>query len=87
MDRSETWISPSKDRGRSWSVPQFLFANATKPDPKKNGWFNHQVSYFDAVIDRGTIHIFCRHPWNRALYLHIEEKDLAILPTTKELRR
>ena len=67
--------------------PQFLFANATKPDPKKNGWFNHQVSYLDAVIDRGTIHIFCPHLWNRALYLHIEEKDLAILPTAKELRR
>ncbi len=87
MDRPEIWISLSKDRGRSWSVPQFLFANATKPDPKKNGWFNHQVSYLDAVIDRGTIHIFCPHLWNRALYLHIEEKDLAILPTAQELRR
>ena len=36
-----------------WSKPQFLFANATPPDPKKNGWFNHNTSYLDAVIDNG----------------------------------
>ena len=85
-DRSEIWIALSKDGGRSWSEPQFLFANATVPNPDKNGWFNHQVSYLDAVIDDGTIHIFCPHLWNRAVYLQIQESSLASLPTAAQLR-
>ena len=85
LDRAEIWVALSKDGGRSWSEPQFLFANATTPDPGKNGWFNHQVSYLDAVIDSGTIHIFCPHLWNRALHLTISEKALAALPTVRDL--
>lgn len=84
-DRSEVWFSLSKDGGRSWSEPRFLFANATQPNPKKNGWFNHNVSYLDAVIDEGTVHIFCPHLWNRAVYLKIQESALHSLPTAKEL--
>lgn len=84
-DRSEIWIALSKDGGRNWSEPQFLFANATKANPDKNGWFNHQVSYLDAVIDKGTIHIFCPHLWNRAVYLSIQEDGLASLPTKAQL--
>ncbi len=85
-DRSEIWITLSNDGGRSWSEPRFLFANATKPNPGKNGWFNHQVSYMDAVIDNGTIHLFCPHLWNRAVYMSILEADLASLPTREQLR-
>lgn len=85
-DRSEIWIALSRDGGRHWSTPQFLFANATAADTAKNGWFNYQVSYLDAVIDGGTIHLFCPHLWNRALYLRIEEADLARLPTAEALR-
>jgi hypothetical protein len=87
QDRSEIWIALSQDGGRHWSEPQFLFANATVPDPVKNGWFNHQVSYLDAVIDRGTIHLFCPHLWKRALHLSIQERALANLPTVRELRQ
>ncbi|MDB2346526.1 PQQ-binding-like beta-propeller repeat protein [Verrucomicrobiales bacterium] len=83
-DRSEIWIALSKDGGRGWSEPQFLLANASVPDPKKNGWFNHQVSYLDAVIDDGAIHLFCPHLWNRAVYLQIQESALAALPTAAQ---
>lgn len=86
-DRSEIWISLSVDGGRSWSEPQFLFANATVPNPDKNGWFNHNVSYLDAVIDEGTIHIFCPHLWNRAVHLTISESALASLPTVGQLAK
>ena len=86
QDRSEIWISLSKDGGRQWCEPRFLFANAVAPDPANSGWFNHQVSYLDAVIDRGTIHIFCPHLWKRALHLAIGEDELARLPTAQELR-
>jgi hypothetical protein len=85
-DRAEIWVSLSADRGRTWSDPQFLFANATEPIAEKSGWFNHNVSYLDAVIDNGEIHIFCPHLWNRALHLSIREKELARLPTINELR-
>ena len=85
-DRSEIWVSLSKDGGQRWSEPRFLFANATKPNPEKNGWFNYQVSYLDAIIDRGLIHIFCPHLWARALHLTIPEKDLYKLPTANQLR-
>ena len=86
-DRAEIWVSLSGDGGRSWSEPQFLFTNATQPNPAKNGWFNHNSSYMDAVIDDGTIHLFLPHLWNRALYMRLEEKDLAKLPTIKILAR
>ncbi len=55
-------------------------------NPEKNGWFNHQVSYLDAVIDKGTIHIFCPHLWNRAVYLTLQESDLQKLPTKEMLQ-
>ena len=86
-DRSEIWITLSKDAGRSWSEPQFLFANVMRPNPKKSGWFNHNVSYLDAVIDDGVVRIFCPHLWNRAVYLSIPEADLAQLPNRHQLRR
>jgi Neuraminidase (sialidase) len=85
-DRSEVWISLSKDGGRTWTKPQFLFANATPPDPKKNGWFNHNTSYLDAVIDNGKVHLFCPHMWNRAVHLMIREQDISLLPTAEQLR-
>ena len=86
-DRSEIWIALSRDGGHTWTTPRFLFANAAVPDPNKSGWFNHNVSYLDAVIDHGLIHLFCPHLWNRALHLTIREDDLAQLPTASELRK
>ena len=84
-DRSEIWITLSKNGGRHWSEPRLLFVNATLPNPEKNGWFNHNVSYLDAVIDQGIIHLFCPHLWNRALHLMIDEASLDGLPTRRQL--
>lgn len=84
-DRAEIWIALSKDGGRSWSEPRFLFANAMVEDEGKNGWFNYNVSYLDAVIDNGLIHIFCPHRWNRAIHMTIQESELMNLPTVDEL--
>jgi hypothetical protein len=39
------------------------------------------------VIDGGTIHLFLPHLWNRAVYMHLEEKDLAKLPTVRKLAK
>ncbi len=86
-DRSEIWVTLSRDGGRQWSEPRFLFASATAPDPLKNGWFNHQVSYLDAVIDRGTIHVFCPHLWKRVLHLTIREDALPHLPAAAQLKQ
>jgi hypothetical protein len=86
-DRGEIWISLSKNGGRNWSTPQFLLANAAAPNPDKSGWFNHNVSYLDAVIDDEVIHLFCPHLWNRALHLTIRERDLGLLPTEDQLRQ
>lgn len=84
-DRSEIWLALSKDGGRTWSEPQFLFVNALGKDPAKSGWFNHNASYLDAVIDNGQIHLFCPHRWNRAVYLMLPESDLDQLPTRDQL--
>ena len=84
-DRSEIWVTLSKDGGRTWDEPRFLFANVTVPNAEKNGWFNHNVSYLDAVIDQGKIHIFCPHLWNRALHLVMSEDALSELPSREDL--
>ncbi len=86
-DRSEIWVTRSQDGGRSWDEPRFLFANATVPNPNKNGWFNHNISYLDAVIDEGRIHIFCPHLSNRAVYLTLTEEALGSLRTRAELEK
>lgn len=87
QDRSEIWVSLSNDGGRMWSEPRFLFANATQADSEKSGWFNHNVSYLDAVIDGGIIHVFCPHLWNRAIHMTIPELELANLPTKSQLKK
>ena len=84
-DRSEIWVVQSQDGGRSWSEPRFLFANLTRPNPNKNGWFNYNVSYLDAVIEDGVVHLFCPHLWNRAVYMTISESSLYDLPSALEL--
>ena len=39
------------------------------------------------MIDDGTIHLFLPHLWNRAVYMRLEEKDLAKLPTVQQLAK
>ncbi len=83
-DRSETWVSLSRDRGHTWSKPRFLLANALAPTEEKQ-FFNHQCSYFDAFADGETLHLFFPHQWKRALHLTIDAADLEKLPTKGEL--
>lgn len=83
-DRSELWVSLSRDGGETWSEPRFVLANAlaeTEPD----GWLNHQCSYLDAFADGGTLHLFLPHRWKRALHLTLAEADLEKLPVKAEL--
>jgi len=84
MDRSEMWVSFSKDEGRAWSAPRFLFVNAlaaTLPD----AFFNYQCSYLDAFTDSGTLHMFVPHRWQRVLHLRMREGDLMNLPEASKI--
>ena len=79
-DRSELWVSLSGDGGRSWSEPRFLLANALQPT-FDTPFRNHQCSYMDLFIDRGTIHMFIPHRWQQVTYLRFPENLLPQLPT------
>ena len=84
MDRAELWLSLSHDKGRSWSVPRFVLANALAPTFAK-AFRNHQCSYVDMFVDDGTIHLFVPHRWERVLHLQLKEPELASLPTREML--
>ena len=79
-DRSELWVSLSGDGGRSWSEPRFLLANALAPT-FDTPFRNHQCSYVDLFIDRGTIHLFIPHRWQQVACLRFAETLLPDLPT------
>ncbi|MEO7599132.1 MAG: sialidase family protein [Opitutus sp.] len=83
-DRSEVWHSISKDGGVTWSEPRFVFVNVLG-ETLPNAWRNYNCSYLDAFADRGTLHVFLPHRWQRVLHLTIEESDLTKFPTAKEL--
>jgi len=62
--RSEIWFSLSRDGGDTWTEPQFLLANAARPDLAiKN--FNSQCSYLDMFVDEGVLISFCRTAGSR----------------------
>ena len=83
-DRSELWVSLSRDDGVTWTEPRFVLANATA-DTGPNSWYNDQCSYVDAIADHGVMHIFVPHQWKRVLELTVKESDLEKLPTRAEL--
>jgi hypothetical protein len=83
-DRAQIWVSLSRDEGRTWDPPRFLFANATRPT-QNNGFFDHNCSYTDAVVTGGNIHFFVPHLWRRALHLKLRRADLEQLPTAETL--
>ena len=80
-DRSELWVSLSGDGGRSWSEPRFLLANALQP-AFDTPFRNHQCSYMDLFIDRGTVHLFIPHRWQQVTYLRFPENLLPELPAS-----
>ena len=76
--RNELWCSISKDQGRTWDEPRFVFANA---DAKGGG-----CSYLDMFADGEDLHLFVPHRWKRALHLHLKAGDLNKLPTKADLK-
>ena len=76
-DKGETWTLIPDKRPNGWQAPEMKRMDEGRPN---------QVSYLDAAIDNGTIHLFCPHLWKRVLHLTIREDALASLPTKPELR-
>ena len=85
-DRAEIWFATSTDGGETWSEPRFMFANALGED-FGNPWRDDTCSYLDMIEDRGVIHLFVPHRWERVLYLKLRESDLASLPVKAGLRQ
>jgi len=83
-DRSEIWVSLSADRGRTWSEPRFVFANALAAT-SGSAWHDHQCSYLDAFAEGEDIHLFVPHRWKRALHLRLKAGDLKKLPTKTQI--
>jgi len=83
-DRTEVWASLSKDGGKTWSEPGFLFCNALEPN-LENPFRNHQCSYIDMFTDDGVLHLFVPHRWQQVLHLRIQENELEKLPDKSEL--
>ena len=73
--RNELWCSVSKDEGRTWSEPRFVFAGATP------GGHIHSCSYVDMFADGSRLHLFLGQDGRQLLYLHFDESDLAGFPT------
>lgn len=78
-DRAELWACLSEDRGRTWSEPRFLLANAAP------GFGNREVSYADLLVDGDDLHLFFDHGKRQVIQVHLKTADLAQLPTRAEL--
>ncbi len=81
-DRSEVWLSLSEDKGRTWSRPRFVFANALSEKTEKNIWLANNCSYIDLFCDGGKLHLFVPHRWRQALHLTIAEGNLERLSSS-----
>jgi len=79
--RNELWCSISKDQGRTWSEPRFVFAGAT------SGGHIHSCSYIDMFADGSRIHIFLGQYGRQLLYLNFDESDIVGFPTEGDLAR
>jgi len=77
--RNKLWCSISKDQGRTWSEPRFVFAGAT------SGGHIHSNSYIDMFADGSRIHIFLGQHGRQLLYLHFDESDLSKFPRKVDL--
>lgn len=82
-DRSEIWFSTSKDGGRTWNQPRFVFANGPVAS-SGNAFRDYNCSYIDMIEDQGVIHLFVPHRWERVLHLEFRESDLDKFPTTHD---
>lgn len=83
-DRTEVWVSLSKDGGKTFSEPGYLFSNAAEPD-LENAFRNHQCSYIDMFADGDMLHLFVPHRWQQVLHLTVLIEALPLLPSKREL--
>ena len=83
-DRSELWVSLSRDGGETWSEPRFVLANANVPG-HFGSFANTSVSYIDAIADAGDLHLFISHQFQQVLHVHFPEAALRTFPAKKDL--
>jgi len=80
-DRMELWFSLSRDHGRTWSDPKFLFANFVDQVRR------HNVSYTDMFIDDGLVNFVIPHLWEEVIIVSMKESDLHNLPSKEKLMK
>jgi hypothetical protein len=68
--QNELWCSVSRDEGRTWSEPRFVFAGTT------SGGHIHSCSYIDMFADGSRIHIFLGQNGRQLLCLHFDKSNL-----------
>jgi BNR repeat-like domain len=85
-DRSELWISLSRDDGESWIEPRFLLANSAARGGR-GSFADYSVSYADLFTDSGFLHIFISHQFRQVLYVRLPENAISELPVKSELSR
>ena len=84
VSRGEVWFSLSTDKGKSWSEPRFLFANALAEMPEGSN-ASYNCSYIDFFVDGGFINLFVPHRWRRVVHLRFPEKALKEFLTKSQL--
>lgn len=84
LNRSELWVSLSRDEGSTWSEPRFVMANSAGGG-HMGQFADWSVSYIDLLVDGHVVHIFFSHQFRQVLHVWFEEKTLHRLPTRAEL--
>jgi hypothetical protein len=84
-DRSEVWVSLSRDDGFTWTEPRFLMSTATTISRLLFGSQQYCITYCDVLADNGMLNIFLPHLWRQVLQVRMREQDLDRLPTRRDL--
>jgi hypothetical protein len=82
-DRNEIWATLSRDGGRTWSEPRFVFAGILQGGLAKY----HSCSYVDLFADGPNLHLFLGQLGSQLLHLTFRESDLASLPTKADIQK
>lgn len=82
-DRNEIWARMSRDGGRTWSEPRFVFAGILQGGLAKY----HSCSYVDLFADGPNLHLFLGQLGSQLLHLTFRGSDLASFPTKGEIQK
>jgi BNR repeat-like domain len=83
-DRSELWVSLSKDGGRSWAEPRFIAANNGVCSEQWNMQISN-LAYVDLLLDGGKALLFIPQRFAQTTRLWFPEEIFYRLPTRAEL--